>query len=51
MINLERTVHADVPLSFGLLNEYDSGNPFYLDTEKAVTVKMRADVPMNLCTN
>ena len=34
MINLERTVHADVPLSFGLQNEYDSGNPSYLDTEK-----------------
>ena len=33
-------------------NECDSGNPFFISMlKKAVTVKMRADVPTNLCTN
>ena len=32
-------------------NVYDSGNPFLSILKKAVTVKMRADVTTNLCTN
>ena len=50
--NFPRSIELSVEPHAFLQNEYDSGNPLYLDSVKSCNSEdVRADVPLNLCTN